>query len=46
MNILRLKEILREKNISGKDIASKLGVSQNTISKNQHILKGLTLNLG
>jgi transcriptional regulator with XRE-family HTH domain len=32
MNILRLKEILREKDISGKELANKLGVSQNTIS--------------
>ena len=32
MNILRLKEVLYEKNVSGKDLAGKIGVSQNTIS--------------
>jgi transcriptional regulator with XRE-family HTH domain len=32
MNILRLKEILREKDIYGKELANKVGVSQNTIS--------------
>lgn len=32
MNILRLKEILKEKGISGKDLAEKVDVSENTIS--------------
>lgn len=32
MNILRLKEVLYEKNVSGKDLSGKIGVSQNTIS--------------
>jgi transcriptional regulator with XRE-family HTH domain len=32
MNILRLKEVLQEKGMTGKDLAIKLGVSQNTIS--------------
>jgi transcriptional regulator with XRE-family HTH domain len=32
MNILRLKEILLERGVTGKDLASELGVSQNTIS--------------
>ncbi len=37
MNILRLKEVLTEKGVSGKELALKLGVSQNTIS---NIVKG------
>ena len=32
MSILRLKEILKEKGISGKDLAEKVGVSQPAIS--------------
>lgn len=32
MNILRLKELLQEKNVTGKELATKLGVSQNTVS--------------
>ncbi|MBK8501972.1 MAG: helix-turn-helix transcriptional regulator [Saprospiraceae bacterium] len=32
MNILKLKEVLQEKNITGKDLSVKLGVSQNTVS--------------
>ena len=32
MNFLRLKELLKEKSISGKDLAKKLNVSENTIS--------------
>jgi transcriptional regulator with XRE-family HTH domain len=32
MNILRLKEVLNDKGVTGKDLANKLGVSQNTIS--------------
>lgn len=39
-NIIRLKEVLQEKNISGKDLASTVGVSITTISNistgNQH----------
>ncbi len=32
MGILRLKEILKEKGITGKDLAKKVGVTQATIS--------------
>lgn len=32
MNVLRLKELLKEKGISGKDLAEKVNVSENTIS--------------
>ncbi len=32
MSILRLKEILKEKSITGKDLAQKVGVTQATIS--------------
>ena len=32
MNILRLKELLGERKITGKELALRLGVSQNTIS--------------
>jgi transcriptional regulator with XRE-family HTH domain len=32
MSIIRLKDILTEKNFTGKELAAKLGVSQNTIS--------------
>jgi transcriptional regulator with XRE-family HTH domain len=32
MNILRLKELLQKKNVTGKELATKLGVSQNTVS--------------
>lgn len=32
MNILRLKEALSERGVTGKELALKLGVSQNTIS--------------
>lgn len=32
MNILRLKELLQEKSITGKELATRLGVSQNTVS--------------
>ena len=32
MNILRLREVLSEKGVSGKELAEKIGVSQNTIS--------------
>lgn len=32
MNILRLKELLQEKNITGKELATQLRVSQNTVS--------------
>lgn len=32
MSYLRLKELLKEKNISGKDLAAELNVSENTIS--------------
>ena len=32
MSVLRLKEILKEKGISGKELAEKVNVSENTIS--------------
>ncbi len=32
MEVLRLKQILKEKNVSGKQLAEKVGVSENTIS--------------
>ena len=32
MNILRLKEVLTEKGMTGKELSTKLGVSQNAIS--------------
>jgi len=32
MNILRLKEVLREKGMSGKELSAQVGVSQNAIS--------------
>lgn len=32
MNILRLKELLNEKNVSGKDLAEKVGVTPASIS--------------
>ena len=32
MSVLRLKELLKEKGISGKDLADKVGVSANSIS--------------
>ncbi len=32
MNILRLKEILKEKGVAGKDLASKVGVTPTSIS--------------
>lgn len=32
MSILRLKELLKEKEMSGKDLAKKVNVSENTIS--------------
>jgi transcriptional regulator with XRE-family HTH domain len=33
MELLRLKELLKEKNIAGKDLAETIGVSPNTISR-------------
>ena len=32
MNILRLRELLKEKEMTGKELAERVGVSQNTIS--------------
>lgn len=32
MSVLRLKEVLKEKGISGKNLADSVGVSENTIS--------------
>ncbi|WP_417873879.1 helix-turn-helix transcriptional regulator [Xanthomarina gelatinilytica] len=32
MEVLRLKELLKEKGISGKDLAAQVGVAENTIS--------------
>lgn len=32
MNVLRLKQVLKEKNVSGKALAERVGVSENTIS--------------
>lgn len=40
MSVLRIKEILNEKGISGKELAEKMGVSDNTISL---MLTGKTL---
>ena len=33
MELLRLKELLKEKNVAGKDLAESVGVSANTISR-------------
>lgn len=38
MNLLRLKEVLKEKGISGKDLAEKVDVSPQTIS---NIIQGI-----
>lgn len=43
MQLLRLKEILKEKNITGKDLAASLDVSPNTISR---IIKGTSFPSG
>ena len=38
VNILRLKEVLREKNITGKELAEKIGLTETSISR---IVKGI-----
>lgn len=38
-NILRLKDLLKEKNVTGKELADKIGVAEMTIS---NIVKGKT----
>ena len=43
MELLRLKELLKEKNITGKDLAQSLGVTPNTISR---IAQGATFPSG
>lgn len=43
MELLRLKELLKEKNITGKDLAESVGVNPNTISR---IAKGTSFPSG
>ena len=43
MELLRLKELLKEKNVAGKDLAQSLGVTPNTISR---IVQGTTFPSG
>lgn len=43
MELLRLKDLLKEKNVSGKDLAESVNVSPNTISR---IAKGVSFPSG
>ena len=43
MELLKLKELLKEKNVAGKDLAQSLGVTPNTISR---IVQGTTFPSG